>query len=83
LKVGRDFFLAFSPEREDPGNKQFTTGKIPKVVSGVTPPCLKVVTTLYEQIIPKVVPVSSPRAAELTKLLENIYRSVNIALVND
>ena len=83
LKVGRDFFLAFSPEREDPGNKRFTTGKIPKVVAGVTPPCLKVVTILYEQIIRKVVPVSSPRAAELTKLLENIYRSVNIALVNE
>jgi UDP-N-acetyl-D-glucosamine dehydrogenase len=83
LKVGRDFFLAFSPEREDPGNKRFVTHQIPKVVAGVTPSCQKVVTILYGQIIKKVVPVSSPRVAELTKLLENIYRSVNIALVNE
>jgi UDP-N-acetyl-D-glucosamine dehydrogenase len=83
LKVGKDFFLAFSPEREDPGNKRFLTHQIPKVVAGVTPSCQKVVTTLYSQIIKKVVPVSSPRVAELTKLLENIYRSVNIALVNE
>jgi UDP-N-acetyl-D-glucosamine dehydrogenase len=83
LKVGKDFFLAFSPEREDPGNKRFMTHQIPKVVAGVTPSCKKVVTTLYGQIIKKVVPVSSPRVAELTKLLENIYRSVNIALVNE
>jgi UDP-N-acetyl-D-glucosamine dehydrogenase len=83
FKVGKDFFLAFSPEREDPGNQQFSTRDIPKVVSGVTPSCRKVVITLYRQIMQKVVPVSSPRAAELTKLLENIYRSVNIALVNE
>jgi UDP-N-acetyl-D-glucosamine dehydrogenase len=83
LKVGKDFFLAFSPEREDPGNKQFVTQQIPKVVAGVTPACQKVVTALYGQIIKKVVPVSSTRVAELTKLLENIYRSVNIALVNE
>jgi UDP-N-acetyl-D-glucosamine dehydrogenase len=83
LKVGKDFFLGFSPEREDPGNKRFTTHQIPKVVAGVTPSCQRVVTTLYSQIIKKVVPVSSPRVAELTKLLENIYRSVNIALVNE
>ena len=83
MKVGRDFFLAFSPEREDPGNKRFVTHQIPKVVAGVTPSCQKVVTILYGQIIKKVVPVSSPRVAELTKLLENIYRSVNIALVNE
>jgi UDP-N-acetyl-D-glucosamine dehydrogenase len=83
LKAGTDFFLAFSPEREDPGNKRFTTHEIPKVVAGVTQTCQKVVTTLYSQIIKKVVPVSSPRVAELTKLLENIYRSVNIALVNE
>ena len=83
LKVGRDFFLAFSPEREDPGNKRFTTQQIPKVVAGVTSSCQKIVTTLYSQIIRKVVPVSTPRVAELTKLLENIYRSVNIALVNE
>jgi len=83
LKVGRDFFLAFSPEREDPGNKRFTTHQIPKVVAGVTSSCQKVVTALYSQIIKEVIPVSSPRVAELTKLLENIYRSVNIALVNE
>ena len=83
LKVGKDFLLAFSPEREDPGNKRFTTYQIPKVVAGVTPSCQKAVTALYSQIIRKVVPVSSPRVAELTKLLENIYRSVNIALVNE
>ena len=83
LKAGKDFFLGFSPEREDPGNKRFVTHQIPKVVAGLTPSCKKVVTTLYSQIIAKVVPVSSPRVAELTKLLENIYRSVNIALVNE
>jgi UDP-N-acetyl-D-glucosamine dehydrogenase len=83
LKAGKDFFLAFSPEREDPGNKRFMTHQIPKVVAGVTPSCQKVVTALYGQIIKKVVPVSSTRVAELTKLLENIYRSVNIALVNE
>lgn len=83
LKVGRDFFLAFSPEREDPGNKRFTTRQIPKVVAGVTSSCQEIVTTLYSQIIRKVVLVSTPRVAELTKLLENIYRSVNIALVNE
>ena len=83
LKVGKDFFLAFSPEREDPGNKRFMTHQIPKVVAGVTPSCQKGVTALYSQIIKKVVPVSSPRVAELTKLLENIYRGVNIALVNE
>jgi UDP-N-acetyl-D-glucosamine dehydrogenase len=83
LKIGKDFFLAYSPEREDPGNKQFTTSQIPKVVSGVTPACQNAAASLYRQIIQKVVPVSSPRAAELTKLLENIYRSVNIALVNE
>src|SRR4030042_3698184 len=81
LKVGKDFFLAYSPEREDPGSKRFTTSQIPKVVSGVTPSCQKIVTTLYGQVIQKVVPVSSPRVAELTKLLENIYRSVNMAAV--
>jgi len=83
LKVGKDFLLAFSPEREDPGNKNFHTGNIPKVVGGITPLCLECATALYEQAISKVVPVSSTRVAELTKLLENIYRSVNIALVNE
>ncbi len=83
LRAGRDFFLGYSPEREDPGNRRFTTGSIPKVVSGWTPSCREIVRTLYSQVIDKVIPVSSPRAAELTKLLENIYRSVNIALVNE
>jgi len=83
LKIGKDFFLAYSPEREDPGNRRFTTQQIPKVISGVTPSCHKATDTLYRQVIQKVVPVSSPRVAELTKLLENIYRSVNIALVNE
>ena len=82
LKVGEDFFLAFSPEREDPGNPQFNSGNIPKVVGGVTPACLEVAVALYDSITPSV-PVSSTRAAELTKLLENTYRSVNIALVNE
>ena len=83
FKAGKDFFLGFSPEREDPGNKKFSTHQIPKVVSGVTPACQNVVRTLYQQVIREVVPVSSPRTAELTKLLENIYRSINIALVNE
>jgi UDP-N-acetyl-D-glucosamine dehydrogenase len=83
LRIGKDFFLAYSPEREDPGNKQFSIRQIPKVVAGITPSCQKAVTALYRQIIQKVIPVSSPRVAELTKLLENIYRSVNIALVNE
>ncbi len=83
MKVGKGFFLAYSPEREDPGSRRFTTSQIPKVVSGVTPSCQRIVATLYGQVIQKVVPVSTPRAAELTKLLENIYRSVNIALVNE
>ena len=82
LKVGEDFFLAFSPEREDPGNPRFNSGNIPKVVGGVTPGCLEVAATLYDSIT-QTVPVSSTRAAELTKLLENTYRSVNIALVNE
>ena len=83
LKVGRDFFLAFSPERIDPGNKQFQTRNIPKVVGGVTAQCTKVAKTLYEQSIETVVPVSSPRVAEMVKLLENTFRSVNIGLVNE
>jgi UDP-N-acetyl-D-glucosamine dehydrogenase len=82
LKVGEDFFLAFSPEREDPGNQQFNSGNIPKVVGGVTPACLEVAAALYNCITTSVT-VSSTRAAELTKLLENTYRSVNIALVNE
>ena len=81
--VGKDFFLAFSPEREDPNNKEYNTATIPKVVGGVTPACLQVAKSLYDKIIIKTIPVSSPRTAEATKLLENIYRSINIALVNE
>lgn len=83
LKVGQDFFLAFSPERVDPGNKRFTTKNTSKVVGGVTPACLEIAYTLYAQTIVNVVPVSSPGAAELTKVFENTYRAVNIALVNE
>ncbi|RMG03769.1 MAG: nucleotide sugar dehydrogenase [Nitrospirae bacterium] len=83
LRAGKDFFLAYSPEREDPNNKAFTTRTIPKVVGGYTKGCLKVADALYRTIIEKTVPVSSPRVAEATKLLENIYRAVNIALVNE
>jgi len=83
LAVGKDFFLAFSPEREDPGNKEYHTGNIPKIVGGVTPQCLQCATELYASALSSVVPVSSTRVAELTKLLENIYRGVNIALVNE
>lgn len=83
LTVGKDAFLVFSPEREDPGNAQFTTQTIPKVCGGHTKACLEVGVALYSQVIDKVVPVSSTRAAELTKLLENIHRAVNIGLVNE
>jgi len=83
LRAGVDFYLAFSPEREDPGNAHFETAQIPKVVGGHTPACLEVAAALYGAAIASVVPVSSTRAAEMTKLLENIYRSVNIALVNE
>ncbi|RFT15627.1 MAG: UDP-glucose dehydrogenase [Candidatus Saccharicenans subterraneus] len=83
LHSGRDFFLAFSPEREDPNNKDYTTATIPKVVGGYTPSCLEVAKALYDQIVTRTVPVSSCRAAEATKILENTYRAVNIALVNE
>ncbi len=83
LKVGETLFLVFSPEREDPGNPSFTTRTIPKVCGGCTPACLEVGLALYGQVIDRVVPVSSTRAAELTKLLENIHRAVNIGLVNE
>lgn len=83
LKVGENAFLVYSPEREDPGNISFTTRTIPKVCGGYTPDCLDVGLALYGQVIDKVVPVSSTRAAELTKLLENIHRAVNIGLVNE
>jgi UDP-N-acetyl-D-glucosamine dehydrogenase len=83
LKAGVDFFLAFSPEREDPGNKGFSLSNIPKVVGGYTEKCLEVAKALYSKVVAKVVPVSSTKTAEAVKLLENIYRSVNIALVNE
>lgn len=83
LKVGEDFFLAYSPERENPGDKVYTTEKIPKVVGGVTPRCKRVAKNLYDQIVVKTIPVSSPKVAEATKLMENIFRSVNIAMVNE
>ncbi|HTW91828.1 MAG TPA: nucleotide sugar dehydrogenase [bacterium] len=83
FEVGKDVFLVFSPEREDPANPNFTTRTIPKVVGGHTPACLEVGTALYGQVIDKLVPVSSTRVAEMTKLLENIHRAVNIGLVNE
>ena len=83
MKAGVDFHLAFSPEREDPANEQSKVKLIPKVVGGYTPACLDRAVTLYSKTIDKVVPVSSCRVAEATKLLENIFRSVNIALVNE
>ena len=82
-KIGEDVFLVYSPEREDPGNPDFTTNTIPKIVGGSTPACLEVGLALYGKVIDKLVPVSSTRAAELTKLLENIHRAVNIGLVNE
>jgi UDP-N-acetyl-D-glucosamine dehydrogenase len=81
--VGEDFFVGFSPEREDPGNTTFTIKDIPKVVSGATDSCLSVVELLYSSIVDTIVPVSSTRVAEMTKLLENIHRAVNIGLVNE
>ena len=83
LQVGKDFFLVFSPEREDPGNPRYTTKTIPKVLGGVTPTCLVVGLAFYEEVFDRVVAVSSTGAAEMTKLLENVYRAVNIALVNE
>jgi len=82
-KAGKDFFLAFSPEREDPNNKEYSTSTIPKIVGGYTPECLKVANALYSSVVKRTVPVSSTRVAEAAKLLENIYRAVNIALVNE
>ena len=81
--VGKDFFLAFSPEREDPNNPNYHTATIPKVVGGITKKCCDVACAMYNEVIVKTIPVSSTKAAEATKLLENIYRSVNIALVNE
>lgn len=83
LKAGKDFHLAFSPEREDPNNKQYSISTVPKVVGGLTPQCLSVAKALYEMIVAETVPVSSTKTAEAVKLLENIYRSVNIAMVNE
>jgi UDP-N-acetyl-D-glucosamine dehydrogenase len=81
--VGEDFFLAFSPERIDPGRTDWTVENTPKVVGGVTPACLEAAKSLYGQAIEHIVPVSSPAAAEMTKLLENTFRAVNIAMVNE
>lgn len=81
--VGKDIFLVYSPEREDPGNPNFTTQTIPKVIGGVTQNCLKQGLKLYEGVIDQLVPVSSTQAAEMTKILENIHRAVNIGLVNE
>ena len=83
LVIGRDFFLAFSPERVDPGNRTYTTATIPKVVGGVTPACTKLAASLYRQVTQTVFEASNPRVAETAKLLENTFRSVNIALANE
>ena len=83
LRAGEDFFLAYSPERVDPGNSAYTTRTIPKVVGGVTPECAEIAVSLYEQFVEKVVAVSSTDCAEMVKLLENTFRSVNIALANE
>ncbi|MEN9937479.1 MAG: hypothetical protein RLZZ387_4058 [Chloroflexota bacterium] len=83
LRVGHDYFLAFSPERVDPGRADWTTYNTPKVMGGVTPTCMTVARAFYEQAIQRVVPVSSPEAAEMVKLLENTFRAVNIGLVNE
>lgn len=83
LKVGEDFYLAFSPERVDPGNPLYHTRNTPKIVGGVTPRCTSIARTFYNQAIDTVVPVSSTRVAEVVKLLENTFRSVNIGLVNE
>jgi UDP-N-acetyl-D-glucosamine dehydrogenase len=83
LKVGKDFFLAFSPERIDPGNKSFATHNTPKVVGGLTIQCKDLVQTFYSQFTEQVVPVSSPKCAEMVKLLENTFRSINIGMVNE
>ncbi|HEX2460805.1 MAG TPA: nucleotide sugar dehydrogenase, partial [Vicinamibacterales bacterium] len=83
LKAGVDFFLAFSPERVDPGNPTFHTSNVPKVVGGITPACSRVAAALYEAAVDTVVPVSSTRVAEMVKLLENTFRAVNIGMVNE
>jgi UDP-N-acetyl-D-glucosamine dehydrogenase len=81
--VATDFYLAFSPEREDPGNKQYGLAQIPKIVGGINPASARAAAEMYTQIVSKVIPVSSTRAAEMVKLMENIFRCVNIAMVNE
>lgn len=81
--IGENFFIGYSPEREDPGNYKYTTKNIPKVVSGITAACLELTMVLYNQIVDQTVPVSSTKVAEMTKILENIHRAVNIGLVNE
>jgi UDP-N-acetyl-D-glucosamine dehydrogenase len=83
LQVGKDFFLAFSPERVDPANKSYTTKNTPRVVGGITPQCTQIAKLFYEQTIIRAIPVSSTKSAEMVKLLENTFRSVNIGLVNE
>jgi UDP-N-acetyl-D-glucosamine dehydrogenase len=83
LRAGKDFYLAYSPEREDPGNPRYTAGNIPKVVGAINPESLEVAVAFYGSVVVQVVPVSSTRAAEACKILENTYRAVNIALVNE
>ena len=83
LTIGENLFVAFSPERIDPGNKRYHLQNVPKVVGGITPQCQSLAVAFYQTIIDRIVPVSSPMAAEMTKLLENTFRSVNIALVNE
>ncbi len=83
FKAGQNLFIAFSPERVDPGNRSFKTHNTSKLIGGVTPTCLEIAKTFYEQSVTRIFPVSSPRVAEMTKVFENVFRSVNIALVNE
>ena len=83
LKAGRDFFLAYSPEREGPANRAFSTSNVPKVIGGITPRCTELAALLYQQFVERTVPVSQPESAEMVKLLENTFLSVNIALANE
>src|SRR5690606_27852605 len=83
LKIGEDFYLAYSPEREDPGNVNYSAAKIPKVVGGMDESSLSLASSLYSHAVVSIVPVTSPEVAEAAKILENTYRAVNIALVNE